>query len=91
MKPTPLSVPTYLGKQSVKENDMLLNALPTEGQPPPKSLKYGPHMNFFPMRLTAYILCWEIHSEQASVMIICRQQNHKAREQWVSDKQYLQF
>lgn len=34
MKPTPLSVSMYLRKQSVKENDMLLNALPTEGQPP---------------------------------------------------------
>lgn len=31
MKQIPLSVPIHLGKQSVKENDKLLNALPKEG------------------------------------------------------------
>lgn len=51
MKQIPLSVPIHLGKQSVKENDTLLNALPKEGWPSLKSsrttLKYGPQLNFF--------------------------------------------
>ena len=51
MKQIPLSVPIHLGKQSVKENDMLLNALPKEGWPSLQSsrttLKYGPQLNFF--------------------------------------------
>lgn len=50
MKQIPLSVPIHLGKQNVKKNDKLLNALPKEGWPSLKSpwttLKYGPQLNF---------------------------------------------
>lgn len=47
------------------------------------------HGSFFsPMYLTAYTPYREIHS---GLTITCKQWNHKARENWVSDEKFLQF